>query len=133
LGRGVGRIGGRPAGRGGNWIDPLLTAFFCVLTRIIDWYHASEHLWDCAKAAYGAGAVQAAQWAEQLEALLWDGQVQRVIAELSHKPKSWARPWTPTPGQPAEGAGNQRHVLHHAPAPHESSGVSQTRLADRLG
>jgi hypothetical protein len=70
-------------GDGGNWIDPLLTAFFCVLARIIDWYHASEHLWDCAKAVYGAGTVQAAQWAERLEALLWDGQVQRVIAELS--------------------------------------------------
>jgi hypothetical protein len=70
-------------GDGGNWIDPLLTAFFHVLARIIDWFHASEHLWDCAKAVHGAGTPQAAQWAEQLEALLWDGQVQRVIAQLS--------------------------------------------------
>lgn len=70
-------------GDGGNWIDPLLAAFFHVLARIIDWFHASEHLWDCAKAAYGAGTAEAAQWAERLEALLWDGQVERVIAELS--------------------------------------------------
>jgi len=70
-------------GDGGNWIDPLLTAFFHVLARIIDWYHAVEHLWDCAKAAYGAGTPQAAQWAERLEALLWDGKVQRIIEELS--------------------------------------------------
>src|SRR6185312_4711501 len=40
-------------GDGGNWIDPLLTALFHVLARIIDWFHASEHLWDCAKAVYG--------------------------------------------------------------------------------
>jgi hypothetical protein len=70
-------------GDGGNWIDPLLSLFFHVLARIIDWFHASEHLWDCAKAMHGAGTTQAAQWAERLEALLWDGQVQRVIAELS--------------------------------------------------
>lgn len=70
-------------GDGGNWIDPLLTALFHVLARIIDWFHASEHLWDCAKAVHGAGTPQAAQWAERLEALLWDGQVERVIAELS--------------------------------------------------
>ena len=70
-------------GDGGNWIDPLLAALFHVLARIIDWFHASEHLWDCAKAAYGAGTAEAAQWAERLEALLWDGQSERVIAELS--------------------------------------------------
>jgi hypothetical protein len=70
-------------GDGGNWIDPLLTAFFHVLARIIDWFHAVEHLWDCAKAVYGSGTAEAAQWAEQLEALLWEGKVQRVIDELS--------------------------------------------------
>lgn len=70
-------------GDGGNWIDPLLAAFFHVVARIIDWFHAVEHLWDCAHAVYGAGTAQAAQWAEQLEALLWDGKVQRVIEALS--------------------------------------------------
>jgi hypothetical protein len=70
-------------GDGGNWIDPLVATFFHVLARIIDWFHAAEHLWDCAKAVHGADTPQAAQWAERLEALLWDGQVQRVIAELS--------------------------------------------------
>lgn len=79
-------------GDGGNWIDPLLAAFFHVLARIIDWFHASEHLWDCAKAVHGAGTPQAAQWAEQLEALLWDGQVQRVIAELSARAQELGPP-----------------------------------------
>lgn len=92
-------------GDGGNWIDPLLAALFNVLARIIDWFHASEHLWDCAKAVHGAGTPQAARWAEHLEALLWDGQVQRVIAELSAQAQEL--------GPPAEGdsAGSPRKVL----------------------
>ena len=40
-------------GDGGNWIDPLLEREFRVRARIIDWYHAVEHLWDCAKAVHG--------------------------------------------------------------------------------
>jgi hypothetical protein len=92
-------------GDGGNWIDPLLTAFFHVRARIIDWFHASEHLWDCAKAAYGAGTPEAAQWAERLEALLWDGQVQRVIAELSAKAQELGPPGD------TDAAGHSRRVL----------------------
>src|SRR5204863_8736746 len=79
-------------GDGGNWIDPLLTAFFHVLARIIDWFHVSEHLWDCARAAHGAGTPEAAQWAERLEALLWEGQVQRVIAVLLVGGQALGRP-----------------------------------------
>lgn len=92
-------------GDGGNWIDPLLAAFFHVLARIIDWFHASEHLWDCAKAVRGAGTPEAARWAERLEALLWDGQVQRVIDELSAQARQL--------GPPAEtdAAGHPRRVL----------------------
>ena len=67
---------------GGNWIDPLLEKHFGSLVRIIDWCHASEHLWDCAKAAYGTGTVAAAQHAERWEAWLWDGKVPKVIAVL---------------------------------------------------
>jgi hypothetical protein len=92
-------------GDGGNWIDPLLAAFFHVLARIIDWFHASEHLWDCARAVHGAGTLQAAQWAEQLEALLWDGQVKRVIAELSAQAQKLG---PPTEG---EAPGSPRKVL----------------------
>ena len=88
-------------GDGGNWIDPLLAAYFHVLARIIDWFHASEHLWDCAKAAHGAGTAEAARWAEHLEALLWDGQVERVIAELSAQVQQLGPPTdVDAPGSP---------------------------------
>jgi hypothetical protein len=93
-------------GDGGNWIDPLLAAFFHVLARVVDWFHASEHLWDCARAAYGAGTAEAAQWAERLEALLWDGRVERVIAELSAKSQELG-----LPGETDAAAGSPRRVL----------------------
>jgi hypothetical protein len=90
---------------GGNWIDPLLDEHFRVEARILDWFHAVEHLWDCAKAVHGAGTVQAAQWAERLEALLWDGRVQRIIDELSTEAVR-AGPPTPT-----DAVGSVRHIL----------------------
>lgn len=92
-------------GDGGNWIDPLLSEHFRVEARIVDWFHAVEHLWDCAKAVHGAGTVPAAQWAERLEALLWDGRVQRIIEELSAEA---AKSGPPTP---TDAAGSVRRVL----------------------
>lgn len=102
-------------GDGGNWIDPLLAAFFHVLARIIDWFHASEHLWDCARAVHGAGTAQAAQWAEHLEALLWDGRVQRVIEELSAQAQKLGAPTeTDTAGSPRKVlAGNVEYFTRH--------------------
>jgi len=79
---------------GGNWIDPLLEKHFGLLVRIIDWCHASEHLWTCAKAAYGPGTPQAAQHAELWEAWLWDGKVQRVIATLQSESTRLGQPQT---------------------------------------
>ena len=70
-------------GDGGNWIDPLLDREFRVEARIIDWYHASEHLWDCAKAVHGPQTPAASAMAEKLEALLWDGKVERVVGILA--------------------------------------------------
>jgi hypothetical protein len=69
-------------GDGGNFIDPLLEREFRLNARIIDWCHASEHLWDCAKAAFGVDTPEAAIWGERTEALLWDGRLKEVIAAL---------------------------------------------------
>ena len=93
-------------GDGGNWIDPLLQREFRVQARIIDWYHATEHLWDCAKALHGAGTPPAAQLAERMEAWLWDGKVDRVIAELSEHARQLGEPQAADPPQ------HQRRVLH---------------------
>ena len=92
-------------GDGGNWIDPLLEREFRLRARIVDWGHASEHLWDCAKAAYGADTPEAAQAGERLEALLWDGRVDDVIAALSEASQRLGDPpdGDPPDGDPLDG------------------------------
>ncbi len=70
-------------GDGGTWIDPLFDREFRLEARIIDWCHANEHLWDCAKAIHGPQTPQTSSLAEYLEALLWDGRVAEVIAKLA--------------------------------------------------
>jgi hypothetical protein len=70
-------------GDGGNWIDPLLEREFRVRARIIDWYHAVEHLWDCAKAVHGPQDPKTSAMAELMEAWLWDGKTQQVIEQLT--------------------------------------------------
>lgn len=93
-------------GDGGNWIDPLLEREFRLAARIIDWCHASEHLWDCAKAIHGAGTPQAAVWGEHAEAWLWDGRVEEVIAALSDESNRLGKPQKTDPPQ------HPRCVLH---------------------
>lgn len=86
-------------GDGGNWIDPLLDRQFRVQARIIDWYHASEHLWDCAKAVHGAQTPATSALAERLEAWLWDGKVAKVIGALSEHSRRLGEPLDSDPPQ----------------------------------
>ena len=39
-------------GDGAAWIDTLRQQHFYRHVRIIDWYHASEHVWACGKALF---------------------------------------------------------------------------------
>ena len=38
---------------------------------IVDWYHASEHVWGCAKVLFGEGTWRTHQWVQQRLSLLW--------------------------------------------------------------
>lgn len=69
---------------GGNWIDPLWEQYFGCHSRILDYYHASEHLHEAAKAAATAiaGKPAAEALAEELVGLLWDGQVEALLDQL---------------------------------------------------
>jgi hypothetical protein len=69
-------------GDGGNWIDPLSERERLHDQRIVDYYHAVEHLYDAARAALGRESAQVTRLAEQLKDALWDGQVEQVIATL---------------------------------------------------
>jgi hypothetical protein len=93
-------------GDGGNWLDPTFEREFRMTARIIDWCHASQHLWDCAKAAHGVDTPEAAVWGERVEAMLWDGGVEKVIAALTEQSQRLGEPLPTDPPQ------HPRRVLH---------------------
>jgi hypothetical protein len=86
-------------GDGGNWIDPLLDREFRVQQRIIDWYHAVEHVWDCASAVHEKGTPQAAVLAKKMEAWLWDGKLDKLIAQITKDSENAGDPKPDDPPQ----------------------------------
>jgi hypothetical protein len=69
-------------GDGGNWIDPLLEREFPGCQRIVDWYHAAEHLYECARAVHGTDQPATTACAEKLKALLNEGKIDAIVAAL---------------------------------------------------
>ncbi len=75
-------------GDGAAWIDTLHQRHFHRHVRIIDWYHAVEHLHAVAKAAHGEHAGERQALADRLTSALWNGQVRSVamtIEELARR------------------------------------------------
>jgi hypothetical protein len=66
---------------GGNWIDPLWQERFGCHQRILDYYHAVEHLHEAARAACLCDE-QAKSLGEELETLLWDGKIELLLKRL---------------------------------------------------
>lgn len=92
-------------GDGGNWIDPLSERERLHDQRIVDYYHAVEHLYDAARAALGKDTPDALALAGQLKDHLWDGEVDQVILIL----KSYADRLGPP--QESEGPDHPRRVM----------------------
>jgi hypothetical protein len=91
---------------GGNWIDPLWEQYFGCHPRILDYYHASEHLHEAAQAAAAAIAgKQANGLADELVKLLWDGQVDPLVNQLRQLSAEAGEP------QESDGANHPRRIL----------------------
>ena len=59
---------------GAPWIWELAAEYFGERTEIVDFYHASENLWACARALHGADTPETAAWAHrQVHRLYHDG------------------------------------------------------------
>jgi hypothetical protein len=59
-------------GDGARWIwEEVAASFGGERVEVVDWYHASQHLWTLAKALHGEGTAAATTWAEQATHLLW--------------------------------------------------------------
>jgi hypothetical protein len=69
-------------GDGAPWIWNLADEQFPGAIQIVDLYHAKGHLWDVAKAIYGAGSDLGEQWAKQRRDELDKGKIDDVLAAL---------------------------------------------------
>jgi transposase-like protein len=75
-------------GDGARWIWNLADDQFGERIEILDWFHASEHLWKVARAVFGAETPQTTTWANaQLRALRTAGPEPVLAALAALKPK----------------------------------------------
>lgn len=74
-------------GDGAHWIWHLAATHFPQATQIVDWYHASQYLWQAAATIFGEESGARAAWVTPLRDALWDGQIAAVLAALErHRP-----------------------------------------------
>ena len=92
-------------GDGGNWIDPLSAREGLHDRRIVDYYHAAEHLFEAARAALGKDTAESGALARQLKDALWDGRLDQVIEPLKMHAERLGSP------QPGDGPDHPRRVL----------------------
>jgi len=69
-------------GDGGNWIDPICEQHFACHQRIIDYYHAAEHLHEVAKATHPSNEKTRGKLADQLVNWLWHGKRLKLLQTL---------------------------------------------------
>jgi hypothetical protein len=69
-------------GDGAHWIWNIASTHFPTATQILDWYHASEYVWNAATAIYGESSPLRSAWAKQQLDCLWEGDVAQVLRVL---------------------------------------------------
>lgn len=72
-------------GDAAGWIRTEHDRHFRRATFIIDWYHASEHVWDCGKVLFGEGTAKTKRWVEKRLAWLWEGRIKRLLGDLDRQ------------------------------------------------
>jgi Uncharacterised protein family (UPF0236) len=69
-------------GDGAHWIWNLAQTYFPGATQILDWYHASQYLWEPATAIWGESSSERLAWVQAQLDELWEGKVEQVLAAL---------------------------------------------------
>jgi hypothetical protein len=79
-------------GDGASWIDKLSQEYFPKAVRILDWYHAVEHLWDTAYLLFGEeNKSEATAWVKPYETMLWNGKANEVISLIETEAFKWKK------------------------------------------
>jgi len=87
---------------GATWIWNLAAHHFPDAVEIVDWYHATQHLWQIANAWHGDGTRKARSWVERNKARLMEDGVDRVVSSIKQ--------WKPTD---EDGQKVKRENLHY--------------------
>jgi hypothetical protein len=69
-------------GDGAHWIWNIATELFPSALQIVDWYHASQYVWQAASAIWGESGEQREAWAHKQLDALWEGKVAEVLVVL---------------------------------------------------
>ena len=67
-------------GDGAEWIWNLATEHCPGATQIVDWYHASERIWELGRAHYGEDSPQTPRWVDRQLGRLAEGEVAALVA-----------------------------------------------------
>ena len=67
---------------GGRWIWKQVRQNFPGCVEILDFYHATEHLGEVARAWHGAETPKAARWLDRCKADLLEGRFERVMKSM---------------------------------------------------
>ncbi len=81
-------------GDGAPWIWTLASEHFPGAVQIVDLYHAQEHVWQVARAVYGAQTAAAQGWAKDACDLLVHGHIEELVATIAALPSI-----APEPGE----------------------------------
>ena len=76
-------------GDGAPWIRTEHHRHFGRATFIIDWFHASEYVWDCGKKLFGEGTKATEEWVKEHLDLLWDGWTKKLLDDLKEQRKKY--------------------------------------------
>lgn len=68
-------------GDGAHWIWSFAAEHFPRARQIVDWYHASEYIWNAAHALRGETTPTLTAWAEDRLTELWNGDVEAVMTQ----------------------------------------------------
>jgi Uncharacterised protein family (UPF0236) len=70
-------------GDGAHWIWTLAEQHYPGATQIVDWYHASQYVWNAATSIHGEASAARTSWAKQQLDALWEGRLDEVLCSLA--------------------------------------------------
>lgn len=68
---------------GAPWIWNVAQDRWAGATEVLDFYHASQHLWDLGRALHGGDEAATAKWVEPRRHQLRHGREQQVLAQIA--------------------------------------------------